>query len=745
MNRIWTIARRELKALFDHPTGYVLLVVFLAVNAFLFFRQAYFQGSASLRPMLDFLPWILLFFVPAVTMRALAEDTRSGQVEVLLAQPVTEFELLLGKYAGALLFLWIALALTLPIPLALSTAAQLPWGPIVAQYAGAALLLAGLAGVGVWASSLTRSQITAFITGVAVMFVLVLVGLDPLLVGLPPAIGTIAARLGVLSHFDNIGRGVVDLRDAVYFVSLAGIFLALGYAALLGRKLSAAGGAVRRLRLGTGLLVALLVVTNLLGSYIGGRLDLTPGHSYTLSPATRRLVGNLPDIVTITVFASKELPTEAALMKRDVDDLLHDLRSAGHGKIRVIERDPASDAAAKHDAQNLGVTPVQFNVVGQSELQVKQGYLGLVVQYAGGTETIPFIRQTNDLEYRLASSIHTLTQTKKPVLDLLADGMTPGMRLSDLQEQLSKSYDVRTITLGDTTQPAADVSLLVLLGSPDSLTPAQAERFQRFFDRGGNALVLASGMRLSPELPVAVPRPVAWNRFLKPFGITIAPNMAYDLLSNEIVPVPSDAGQVLQSYPLFIRARSTAKSEINREVGEVTLTWASTIDTTGAAKGQVTPLLVSSPGTGTLRDHVSVDPTQDFPQRNLAPRILAAVAGPAAGTTPARGRVVVVGSADFVNDRFVSRAPDNLALALNSVDWLAQDKTLIGIRSKDRRPPPLAFSSVTEREAAKYANVIGVPALVALYGLVRLIRRRRKTRRGYQPAGPVVAPQELPA
>ena len=331
MNRIWTIARRELKALFDHPTGYVLLVVFLAVNAFLFFRQAYFQGSASLRPMLDFLPWILLFFVPAVTMRALAEDTKSGQVEVLLAQPVTELELLVGKYTGALLFLWIALALTLPIPFALSTAADLPWGPIIAQYAGAALLLAGLAGVGVWASSLTRSQITAFITGVAVMFVLVLVGLDPLLAGLPPALGTIAARLGVLSHFDSIGRGVIDLRDAVYFVSLAGIFLALGYAALLGRKLSPAGGAVRRLRVGTGIFVALLVVTNLLGSYIGGRLDLTPGHSYTLSPATRRLVGKLPDIVTVTVFASKELPTEAALMKRDVDDLLHDLRSAGHG------------------------------------------------------------------------------------------------------------------------------------------------------------------------------------------------------------------------------------------------------------------------------------------------------------------------------------------------------------------------------------------------------------------------------
>jgi ABC-type uncharacterized transport system involved in gliding motility auxiliary subunit len=747
MTRIWTIARREIKALFDHPAGYVLLVVFLAVNGFLFFRQAYLQGSATLRPMLDFLPWILLFFVPAVTMRALAEDTRSGQVEVLLAQPVTELELLLGKYVGALAFLWIALAATLPIPLALSTAADLRWGPIAAQYIGTAMLMAGLAGVGVWASSLTRSQITAFITGVAVMFVLVLVGLDPLLVGLPPSLGIVAARLGVLSHFDSIGRGVIDLRDAVYFVSLAGIFLTLGYGALLGRKLSPVGGAVRRLRLGVGLAVALLVVTNLLGSYISGRLDLTPGRAYTLSPATRRIVGSLPDLVTVKVFASKELPTEVALMKREVDDMLHDLRGAGHGKIRVVELDPESDDAAKKDAQNLGVEPVQFNVVGQSELQVKQGYLGLAVQYAGQTDAIPFIRQTDDLEYRLASSIRTLTRTKKPVVGMVVDGVTPGLRLSALQEQLGKPYDVRSITLGDTTQPAPDVSLLVLVGSPDSLSAAQADRFQRFFDRGGSALVLTSGMRLSPELPVATERPVAWNRFLKPFGIAIQPNMAYDLLANEIVPVPSAAGQALQSYPLFLRARSTGKAEINREVSEVTLTWASTLDTTGAAKGQVTPLLISSPATGTIQGRASLDPTQNFPQRDLAPRILAAqaVPAPAAGTSHPEGRIVVVGSSDFVNDRFVSHAPDNLALVLNAVDWLAQDNALIAIRSKDRRPPPLVFSSVSEREAAKYANVIGVPGLVALYGFVRLIRRRRKARESYRPATAGAAPQELPA
>jgi len=118
MRAVWTIAQRELKALFDQPTAYILLVVFTAVNGFLSFRQLDLYGVASLRPMFDFLPWVLLLFVPAVTMRALAEDARSGTLEVVLAQPITELELLLGKYLGQVLFLWLALAITLTMDFA---------------------------------------------------------------------------------------------------------------------------------------------------------------------------------------------------------------------------------------------------------------------------------------------------------------------------------------------------------------------------------------------------------------------------------------------------------------------------------------------------------------------------------------------------------------------------------------------------------------------------------------------------
>ncbi len=737
MRRIWTIASRELRALFDLPTGYVLLVVFLAINGFLFFRQAYLSNTASLRPMLDLLPWEFLFFVPAVTMRSLAEDIRGGQIEVVLAQPVSELELLLGKYLGAILFLWTALILTFAIPLGLSAGADLPWGTIVAQYTGAGLLAAGLAGIGLWASSLTRSQITAFIVAAGLMFLLVLVGLDPLLVGLPPGLGALAARIGVLSHFESLGRGVIDLRDVIYFASLAGVFLALAYGALLGRKL-APGPGMRRLRLGVGMLAASLVVVNLLGSYIPGRLDLTPGNAYTLSPATGRLVRNLDDLVTVKLFASQELPTEVALMKRDVDDLLRDLRSAGRGQVRIVERDPSDDEAARREAESLGIQPVQFNVIGQGELQVKQGYLGLAVQHGGQTEAIPFVQRTDDLEYRLASTIRQLSRAKKAVIGFVTDARGAGVSFQEIHEQLRRSYDVRDIELSDSTQPGPDVVALVLAGTPDSLPPAQLQRLEAFLNRGGSALVLASGMEVSQRAPTAQPRPVAWNALLRPLGVTIRSDMAYDLLANEVIPLPTDFGRVLQVYPFFIRAQSTRATPVNQDLGAVVLTWASTIDTTGAVKGTLTPLLGSSQATGTFTNVTTIAPTQDFPQTELRHRLLAVMVTPPPATENAkqRGRVVVVGSLDFATDRFVRTAPENLAFTLNAVDWLAQDEDLIAIRSKDRRPAPLLFENPTMREGVKYANLVGLPLVVGLVGALRLVRRRRRTREAYRPLVP---------
>ena len=719
MSRAWTVARRDVKALFDQPTGYVLVVVFVAVNAFLFFRQAYIDNVASLRPMLDFLPWIFLFFVPAVAMRSLAEDNRSGVLEVVLAQPVSEAELLLGKFAGVVIVLLVALACTLAIPLGLALGSRLPLGPVVAQYVGSALLAAAFGGIGVWASSLGKSQVTAFILSVAVMFVLILVGLDPLLVGLGPTLGAIAARLGVLSHFESVGRGVLDLRDVLYFLSLAAVFLALAFAGLLRRKLAPGSPAAQRLRLGTALICAVAVAVDLAGGEIGGRLDLTPGHAYSLSPATKAMVRTLPDLVTIRLYASRQLPAQFALNKRDVDDLLRDLKSAGHGRVRVIEENPEKDQSAASDAANFGIEPVQFNVVGQSELQVKEGYFGLTIQYAGKHESMPLIRETDDLEYRVASAIRALTERTRPTVALVADS-TAG-RFSTLREQLERVYDVRTPAAADSG--ALDgVSVLILASAHDTVDSALRAEVARYLSGGGKALVLSSGMSVSMASGLAEANRGGWSPVLAPYGVRVGRDMVYDLRAAQLVGLNTSFGQILRPYPYFVRGQSTRMSPVDEELSEVDLPWPSTVDTTASA-AVVVPLVVTSAAAGVVQNQAMINPQQSYPTTNLGRRVLAVQVTPRAG---AKGpRLVVVGDALMATDDMVQRNPSNLAFVLNAVDWLAQDQGLIAIRSKNRLPPPLVLAGTGTRAAVKYANLVVLPILVAAYGVMRLFRRRQ--------------------
>jgi ABC-type uncharacterized transport system involved in gliding motility auxiliary subunit len=524
----------------------------------------------------------------------------------------------------------------------------------------------------------------------------------------------------------------------VYFLSLAAVFLVLAYFALMRRKLTARGGAIRRLRLGVALLAAGLVVLNLFGRHIGGRLDLTPGRAYTLSPATRHLLGSLDDLVTLKLFASAALPPEVTFLKRDVDDLLHDYRAAGRAKVRLVVEDPVADTSAAREARSLGIPPVQFNVVGRGELQVKEGYLGIAVQYAEGVKTIPFVRQSDDLEYRLTSDIRSLTRKDKPAVGLAVvsdrSAAARNRTFNTLQEQLGQNYAVRPVTLSADSSLPRDLKTLIIIGVPDSLPPAQLARLQAFLD-SGSLLLMANGMNLSAEAPLATARAVPWNDLLRPYAVSVGSDMVYDLASNAQVTMPTQFGQVLMPYPLWVRAMSTRASPVNAELDAVLLPWASTVDTSQAPHGTVTPLLTSSRAGGVRVAEMFLSPTQQYSRDSLARRLLAVQVNPPAkgGSAAAHGRLIVVGSTDFASDRYLRGGDASVVFVQNAVDWLAQDEALIAIRSKDRSPPPLVFTSNATREAVKYGNLIGVPLLLAGVGGMRLGRRRLLTHHVYRP------------
>ena len=172
MRRIWTVARHELRGYFDQPTAYVLIVAFLGISLFLAFRNMYASNVATMRPLFDLLPILFAVFVPAATMRSLADERRGKTLEWLMAQPVTETEIVLGKFLGDWLFVSITLLGTVPTALGMLMASEADGGIVVAQYIGGGLLAAQLVALGVWASSFPRNQITAFIVASALSFTL---------------------------------------------------------------------------------------------------------------------------------------------------------------------------------------------------------------------------------------------------------------------------------------------------------------------------------------------------------------------------------------------------------------------------------------------------------------------------------------------------------------------------------------------------------------------------------------------
>ncbi len=737
-SNIWAVARRELRSFFDHPTAYILLVVFYGINFFFFFRTVYISGEASLRQMFTLLPWLLLFFIPAVSMRSLAEERQTGTIEIALSQPIREIEFLLGKYVGVLCFLLIALIGTVGVPFGLSLGGDLNGGVIVAQYVGTALLMAGLVAVAVWASSTTRNQITAFILAIAVTFVLYSLSMELVMLSVPQAFASASVRLGVLSHYENIQRGVIDLRDVIYFVTLSAAFLSLAYWALLRQQLYRRGGRYRALRFGVLGIVGICVVVNLVGRHISGRLDLTPGRVYTLSAESRQVLDDLDDLVTMKFFASRELPPQADLIKRDIEDMLADYVAAGGSNLQLQRFTPGGDNEDQQEATRLGIPGIRFNVLGEEEFQIKQGYLGIAVQYADRTELLPVVQHTDELEYRLTSAIKNVTTEGRTTIAFLTGHGEPEPRqvLNTVGGRLLERYQLMQVDLRPDTATIPDsVDIVIALGPRTPLQQREGDDLRRFLESGGRMMLLMDGQDVDREILLSRPveHPVL-DSVLSFYGLGVGRALVFDLRSNAPVSTTGPTGLPLMvAYPLWPATLPASTHVMVANVGTVVTPWASPIEFSLADTLNLIPLLRTSELGGRAEEEVIVSPDRDWTpfQDSIAPQLVAIAH---TGTSVGLGRLVLVGNSAFAGDGFAGESAGNLSFFLNAVDWLAQDEALLAIRSKNRAPALLLFRSEAVRDGVKYANLFGVPLLFVLFGAIRLLRRRRLQRRVYEPA-----------
>jgi ABC-2 type transport system permease protein len=234
MSKVLSIYRKELKSYFNSPVAYIVITVFLLFSGWFFSSSFFLMGQATVRTALTVIPLIFIFIIPAITMRSIAEEKKSGTIELLVTMPTRDMDIILGKFFAGLTLLGIAILFTLTYVITASLLGNLDEGPTFGGYLGLILLGSTYLAIGIFASATTENQIVAFIIGIAIIFVFFM--LDKVLFFMPTPLVSLLEYLSTDYHFNSLARGVIDTRDIIYYLSVTSFALILAGRALESRK-----------------------------------------------------------------------------------------------------------------------------------------------------------------------------------------------------------------------------------------------------------------------------------------------------------------------------------------------------------------------------------------------------------------------------------------------------------------------------------------------------------------------------
>lgn len=424
-----SVARKELRAYFLSPIALIFLGTFLFVTLFTFFwvEQFFARNIADVRPLFSWLPVLLIFLCSALTMRLWSEEQKVGTLEILLTLPVKTGHLVLGKFLASLGLVAVALLLTLGVPVTVSMLGDLDWGPVLGGYLAALLLAGAYLSIGLWISSITENQIISLILSVVVCGLLYLLGSDPLVESVGNRGAEILSALGSGSRFESIRRGVLDLRDLAYYLSIIGAFLAFNILSLQMKGFSDGnqGATKRRNAVLMPVLVAVnLVVFNILISGIGlVRADLTERGEYSISRVTKDILRSLDEPLLVRGYFSSKTHPLLAPMVPQIRDIIEEYGVIGGNNVVTEYVDPREDEELEKEARQLyNIRSFPFRVADRLDVEVVNSYFSILVKYGDEYEVLNFDQlievsgtSYNNIEVRLRNLEYDLTRAIKKV------------------------------------------------------------------------------------------------------------------------------------------------------------------------------------------------------------------------------------------------------------------------------------------------------------------------------------------
>ena len=724
MKNIFAIATKEIRSFFASPTAYIVIIAFLLPTYFLFWRSVLMTLEASLRTHFSLLPWFAIILIPALSMKSLAEEKSRQTLTLLLAHPVKEWQIILGKYLGLLGIYSIILLLNLSLPLSLSWVADLDWGQVLGQFLGGWFLGAAFLSLGVLASSLTSNTISSFITTALGLFVWILLGLDMIVLSLPYPANQIVRLLAVQPRVDQFSRGVMAMDDLTYFVTVIAVFLIAATIVIMSQKLAERPRLKQQLYFAGGLTLVIGVLLNYLAWQSPMRLDLTRDKLYTITPATRQTISQLPDIVNITFYTSRRLPPTKLPDYRYVLDTLKDYARYSDGKIKFKLVYPDEDEKAAQTAISQGVAQVNFQTFSSNRVASEIGYFGLVIEYGNQKSVIPFVSDPGNLEYDLTKRIRKLTADQPPSL-AISSGLGERSRFADytqLDKELTANYDIKEINLTDQETDLSQVSALFVVGPTQPLEATAEALLKNYLEQqNGKLMLLVDQYQPNYQLGIATKIDHGWDEFLKDYGVEINSDIVYDLQFNQLITVGNGVLAYPVNYPFWIRAFANPQFPPVAGMDGVTLAWPSSI-TLDQSDPVNTMLLSTSTNAGALTDTFTIAPDNLPKQSDGQNRIL----GIARQTE--KYKLVVITDSDLISDSFVQNDPRAITLVTNLLDWLVVPQDQQVLKRKNFNPPLMRLQP-GQGNLLQIVNLVVLPLAVALAGFVYLKRRQRLTHR----------------
>lgn len=480
--------------------------------------------------------------------------------------------------------------------------------------------------------------------------------------------------------------------------------------------------------------ITIFLVSNMVLSMVSLRLDLSKGKAYTLSDSTKKMVKELNKTLLIKLYVSKNLPARLQPLKREVVDILREYeRSSGNVTLSLVEFYPNEDLEITKEAQEFGIAPIPIREQAQSEVSLTEIYFGAVVLYGDKQNILPQALDVRNLEYNITSAIYQMTRETLPKVAVMGvpDTFTSQQDTLGVFKQVAgRLFDVQVITLpklfdeeelDQNEEPFvidSNAKALLVIDSPETnFTKEELAEIEKYVVKG-NAVFMLNGITLEDSLATGAPE-VGLIDLLKKYGVVVEPNLILSPRS-EFVNL-GGAFPLLVPYPLWIWSSDFASdASMFTGISRITFPWVSAIKAQDKNGYTAKEIIFSSKDSWEQRETFVLDP-----QQISNPKEDDLMVFPVAVESAKKdaGKIMVIGSSRFVLSNYLSRESQNLEFTLNVLSDYASDGDLSGISSRAVNIYPLPDLSESVQEFYKYANIIVLPGILALFGMWRLWKR----------------------